>query len=426
MPANTPNLGLPYPLGPDPVNVAGDISALALAIDDAMGGAGGTFVRTTGDTMTGALVARAGVTVGGTTPGSRTILFEDGSAVFENGATVSPPDELNFGTGLRQMLGLYTPAGQFVATYGIGVQSNTLYFRSASQFVWWQGGTHQANYTDTGNGNELMRLNSTGALHISRLGTTGTPIVLYGNDTLAQCLIDFGDSHGADLGIAGSSGGWFQFTAQQGIPALLRSTEGLVRIQAQGTVDIYAGDALRTRFNTSGGVFVSKSQHDDNVVGLEWYENWASVRATCNVEDAASLYLNRVGAGTGVGEEFARFDMTGTLVGSITRTSAGVSYNTTSDYRTKTVDGPISGADALTAVQALKPVMATYLADDTQTSVGTFIAHEVQAVVPSAVTGEKDAVDSTGQPAYQQLDMTRMIPVIVAAIQELAARLPAA
>jgi hypothetical protein len=42
-----------------------------------------------------------------------------------------------------------------------------------------------------------------------------------------------------------------------------------------------------------------------------------------------------------------------------------------------------------------------------------FIAHEVQPIVPQAVTGEKDG------PDIQTLDQTQMIPVIIGAIQEL-------
>jgi hypothetical protein len=38
---NTPTYSLPYPQDSDPVDVAGDIEALALAVDTALGTAGG-------------------------------------------------------------------------------------------------------------------------------------------------------------------------------------------------------------------------------------------------------------------------------------------------------------------------------------------------------------------------------------------------
>jgi len=52
-----------------------------------------------------------------------------------------------------------------------------------------------------------------------------------------------------------------------------------------------------------------------------------------------------------------------------------------------------------------------------------FIAHELAEVVPYAVFGEKDAVDDEGEPVYQKIDVTKLIPHLVGAIQELTRRL---
>lgn len=51
-----------------------------------------------------------------------------------------------------------------------------------------------------------------------------------------------------------------------------------------------------------------------------------------------------------------------------------------------------------------------------------FIAHELQALFPDAVSGEKDAVDSEGNPVYQGVDHGRVTPILVSAIQALARR----
>ena len=52
-----------------------------------------------------------------------------------------------------------------------------------------------------------------------------------------------------------------------------------------------------------------------------------------------------------------------------------------------------------------------------------FLAHQVAEVVPEAVQGEKDATTADGVPVFQQLDQTRLIPLLVAAVQELIGRL---
>lgn len=43
----------------------------------------------------------------------------------------------------------------------------------------------------------------------------------------------------------------------------------------------------------------------------------------------------------------------------------------------------------------------------------------MQAVVPEAVTGIKDAVDENGNPVYQQVDYSKVVPLLSAGIKEL-------
>jgi hypothetical protein len=47
-----------------------------------------------------------------------------------------------------------------------------------------------------------------------------------------------------------------------------------------------------------------------------------------------------------------------------------------------------------------------------------FIAHELQALVPSAVRGDKDAVNEDGEAQYQGVDPLKLIPVLTKALQE--------
>ena len=48
-----------------------------------------------------------------------------------------------------------------------------------------------------------------------------------------------------------------------------------------------------------------------------------------------------------------------------------------------------------------------------------FIAHELQEVIPSAVSKHKDAVDVDGNPEYQGIDQSKLVATLTAAIQEL-------
>jgi len=62
---------------------------------------------------------------------------------------------INFGSRIGQHVNL------FGTTYGIGIQSNTLYQRSASDFGWYLGGTHATSGAGSG-GTVMARLNSSG------------------------------------------------------------------------------------------------------------------------------------------------------------------------------------------------------------------------------------------------------------------------
>jgi hypothetical protein len=112
----------------------------------------------------------------------------------------------------------------------------------------------------------------------------------------------------------------------------------------------------------------------------------------------------------------------GTSVGSITTTGAATLYNVSSDYRLKNSIVPMT--TGLGTIAALKPVTYKWNADNSNGE--GFIAHELQAIIPNAVTGEKDAIDADGKPKYQGVDNSKIVVHLVAAIQELKADLDAA
>jgi hypothetical protein len=102
-------------------------------------------------------------------------------------------------------------------------------------------------------------------------------------------------------------------------------------------------------------------------------------------------------------------------VGSITTSGSATAYNTSSDYRLKENVVPLTGAiDRLNDLQVHR---FSFIADPDKTVDG-FIAHEAQAVVPECVTGEKDAVDDEGNPIYQGIDQSKLVPLLTAALQE--------
>jgi hypothetical protein len=73
----------------------------------------------------------------------------------------------------------------------------------------------------------------------------------------------------------------------------------------------------------------------------------------------------------------------------------------------------------LSTVSALKPCIYKWNANN---SYGEgFIAHELQAIIPEAVSGEKDAINKDGSIKSQGVDYSKIVVHLVAAIQELKA-----
>jgi hypothetical protein len=122
--------------------------------------------------------------------------------------------------------------------------------------------------------------------------------------------------------------------------------------------------------------------------------------------------ISNVSFGGGFAQHTFRYN--GTTVGSILTYTNATAYNTSSDYRLKEDFQSMTGVTE--RVKALNPVNFAWKFDGSR--VDGFIAHEAQAVVPEAVTGEKDAVDEDGNPDYQGIDQSKLVPLLTAALQE--------
>jgi len=133
-------------------------------------------------------------------------------------------------------------------------------------------------------------------------------------------------------------------------------------------------------------------------------------------------------------------------VGKITVSGSATAYNTSSDYRLK--ENVDYDWDATTRLKQLKPARFNFIADDTNTVVDGFIAHEAATVVPECVSGTKDAMrdeeyevtpavmdgetvvteavmGTRSVPDMQGIDQSKLVPLLVKTIQELEARITA-
>jgi hypothetical protein len=115
----------------------------------------------------------------------------------------------------------------------------------------------------------------------------------------------------------------------------------------------------------------------------------------------------RLGIGTAAPSE--KLDVNGTIkCNSVTETS---------DYRLKENIKPLE--NTLDKIKNLKPVSYN-LKEDGRYDEG-LIAHEVQEIFPSLVTGDKDAKQEDGSDLYQSVAYGKLVTHLVKAVQELSA-----
>jgi hypothetical protein len=180
------------------------------------------------------------------------------------------------------------------------------------------------------------------------------------------------------------------------------STVGLYGHGANNTLHFFTNTTERARIDSSGNLLVGTTS------GSEKFRIVASSAAAFIVK------IDDVRTDGASGAGLMQFTRTSGGVGSITTTTTSTAYNTSSDYRLKENVQPMQ--DALAVIAQLNPVTYTWKADGSDGQ--GFIAHELQAVVPDCVTGEKDAVDAEGNPQYQGVDTSFLVATLVAAIKE--------
>jgi len=237
-------------------------------------------------------------------------------------------------------------------------------------------------------GAESMRIDSSGNLCLGTTATLGAKFALHGTSGGTNSNIQItnpGNGTGC-LGIQGTS-----------------SNFKIYNCYSTGTLGGGAGIDI----DTSGNVLVGTTT---NSLSTKVFVN-GSIGAQ---QTYGPMYYSNENNTDNVGRSSFNFNRGGTNVGQIVTTNSTCAYNSVSDYRLKENVIPITGA--LNKVAQLNPV--TYKWKSTGTDGQGFIAHELQAVVPDCVSGEKDAVDADGKIIPQGVDTSFLVATLTAAIQE--------
>lgn len=176
------------------------------------------------------------------------------------------------------------------------------------------------------------------------------------------------------------------------------------------------GSVTASSLNTGGALTAEFATLSTSGSTILWV-NSSTAALTLNQSGPVAsngIVINLSNASTGL----LVFAESSTVIGSITTNGTSTAFNTTSDYRLKTTYGPSDGS----LIGDIQVHDAEFLKRPGE-CYPMVLAHELQAVAPWAVTGTKDAVDDEGAIVPQVVDVSKLVPAMIAKIQILEARI---
>jgi hypothetical protein len=272
--------------------------------------------------------------------------------------------------------------------------------------------------TYLGFGNALT-LASTGAATFSSSVTAGgkfistmgnnTEIFFSGTATTGYQYMSFKNTSGQMLlGVEGTAAGSLQ-TGNSAYSTVLTTV---------GSTDLSLGTNQVERMRiTSGGKLLIGTPNagyglfTDQRVTINPTNDGITVAPLTQDKSAYTLQ-----ADNNTGSRYALYIANGSSneVGSISFTSSLVLFNTTSDYRLKEDLQEFNGLEKVLSIKVYD-----YKWKDSEDRMDGVLAHELAEVLPYAVNREKDQVNDEGNILPQGVDYSKIVPVLIKAIQEL-------
>jgi len=261
-----------------------------------------------------------------------------------------------------------------------------------------------------------------------------------------------------------------QVVSGENLVAKFSSSDGTSGIRIEDTTtsyDFYVDNGNLRINNTAGSEKMRIDSAGNALFGCTSVPDGTNIGMAWAATGDQSL---KIGSASTFGDYQVRFYNANGNVGNIITSGSSTAYATSSDYRLKEDDVPMTGATE--RVKALRPINFAWKASGSR--VDGFFAHELAEVVPEAATGTKDAMmdeeyevtpavyedvttpaveavldedgvvitDSVEEstesvlvtkavmatrsvPDYQGIDQSKLVPLLTATIQELIARIEA-
>ena len=312
--------------------------------------------RSDGDVYIQAATASDFVAIG--TQVSSNLLKVDGSG----NVTVNGPVGTNFGDSTSLGLEVTSAGHQRVKVHSTSTTGHAVAYDLET------GNTGPVVYTGS------LKISGAGALSMQTAGSDRLTIDSTGLITsTSQIQVTSSNVTGVAFSVGDAGTGWYN----TGSNAIGLATNGEQRINVSNS-------GLAT---FSAGVTVSGGNVQAGATAAAVSSGKIMSYFDGNIGNGLQIHDTNTGAGTG--HLAAIFTRNTSVIGSISTTASATAFNTSSDYRLKENLTPLTGA--LDRLDQL-PVYRFNFTADPDTTVDGFVAHEVSAHVPEAVTGDKDAM----------------------------------
>jgi cytoskeletal protein CcmA (bactofilin family) len=328
--------------------------------------------------------AIAFVTEGAETKGQALILNSDKSATFASSVSATDLTLSKANTPLFQLIDTTNNVSLL-----FGADDTNTFLRSSSGSIFFQtnGGT-----------SALTLAQDQSATFASSVTANGT---LIANNT--------GGAKGV-LQIKGNQANFINYEISNAINGIDNAGLQIINLNSDTKV-LYFNSSNQATFASSvsatDGIFSGQT-----FFGTTGAPNGTSVYGSAFITNSSNRKTLFQATSTTASSTMQAFFNPNGLVGTIATSGSATSYNTSSDYRLKEDLQDFNGLEMISNI----PVYDYKWKVDESRSYGV-MAHELQEVLPNAVSGEKDAEEMQG------VDYSKIVPLLVKSIQELKAEI---
>ena len=285
------------------------------------------------------------------------------------------------------------------------------YFRGGSDNVARQLKISSATTTNAGDTHIIDAQSGTGNLVFATTSTERMRITSGGNVGIGTSNVAGISTNYGTLNINGSNGGGIICKVNDTSRGYFYSaSEGTYIIEAASApIFMYTGGSERMRITSGGKILANRtSSTSTDIMQIETF-------ITGDVySDAYGIMIS------GNSNFYANYALRvyntylGTYVGSISFNSTNTAFNTSSDYRLKEDFKDYSGLELVSKIKTYD-----FKWKSTGERMYGVVAHELAEIIPYAVMGSKNAIFEDGKINPQGADYSKIVPILVKAIQEL-------